>query len=453
MKEFKIHWRHGGIIKRFSMAEKPAAQQSKGSKTGTGLSIFGGRLEPQKSLKTSAVAKKKKTFVYRVRKGAKVIDGYQTAYSRQEVLQSLRRLGFEIKYVRRHYEFQGRASSKEIVSFVTTSARLLEQKMQYSEVLNIMVNNTRDSALKGAIRNIILDLKNGIDSRDAFIRQKKVFGEHVAIMLGIASKSGEMTSIFKSVAILVERQAEFRKGLISSLIMPAVTSITVIGAIAFYAIYLVPKMMHMLGPLMATTPPLTQMTLEFSEFLKDNYVWMSIFSCLLLAGFYAYLLTDNGKLMRDKFIVQIPYVGNILRNTSTEIFCRVFGIMYSSSRENIEAIQLAAEASGNSYMAYRIRTVSIPSMLRYGTELSKSLDAAGFFPELFISRFNTASETGTVKETALQVADFYQLENQFAMKNLLTFIEIFITVIIMAALIFLTILSTETASINIEPTM
>lgn len=416
-------------------------------------SVFQSNKKPVKKTNAPIPLRKKKTFMYRVRKGAKIIDGYQTAYSKQEVEQNLRRIGFEIKYVRRHYEFQMRASSKEVVSFVTTSARLLEQKMTYGDVLNIMVNNTKDKALKGALRNIIMDLKNGMDSRDAFVKQSKVFGEHVALMLGIASKSGEMTSIFKSVALLVERQAEFKKGLVSSLIMPAITSVTVLGAIIFYAIYLVPRMMEMLGPMMITTPPLTKLTLEFSDFIQGNITWISITSFLGIAGFYAYLMTEQGKLLRDRFIVQIPYIGNILRNTSTEIFCRVLGIMYASSRENIEAIQIASEASGNLYMAHRIKTVTIPSMLKYGTDLGRALDAANFFPDIFISRFQTATETGAVKDTALQVADYYQLENHFAMKNLMSFIEILITVVIMAALVFLTILSTETASLNMEPTV
>ncbi len=397
--------------------------------------------------------KRKKVYRYSVRKGTKTIEGFQNGYSSDEVKRNLIRLGFDIKYVRRHYEFQLQASSSEIVSFVVTSARLLEQKLPYSEVLQIMANNTKDKYLKGALRNIILDLKNGVDSRDAFVKQSKVFGEHVALMLGIASKSGEMTSIFKSVAILVERQAEFKKGLISSLIMPAITSLTVLGAIVFYAVYLVPRMMEMLGPLMTDTPPLTAATIEFSAFLKENYVWMTISGCVSLIAFYGYLMTEGGKLMRDRVIIRIPYLGSILRNTSTEIFCRVLGIMYTSSNENIEAIQIAAEASGNSYLSYRIKTVTIPNMLKYGTDLGKALNAADFFPEIFISRFSTASETGAVKDTALQVADYYQLENQFSMKNLMSFIEISITVVIMAALVFLTLLSTETASLNIEPTM
>ena len=64
-------------------------------------------------------------------------------------------------------------------------------------------------------------------------------------------------------------------------------------------------------------------------------------------------------------------------------------------------------------------------MLKYGTELAKALEAVNFFPEMFISRFKTAAETGAVKDTANQLADFYQMENHYAMKNLINFIEVY----------------------------
>jgi type IV pilus assembly protein PilC len=170
----------------------------------------------------------------------------------------------------------------------------------------------------------------------------------------------------------------------------------------------------------------------------------------MIGGFYAYIISPKGRIELHKYIVKIPYIGNILRNTSTEIFCRVLGIMYASAGENIEAIQLAAESSGNRFLSLQIKTVAIPTMLKYGTELAKALEAVNFFPDMFISRFKTAAETGAVKDTANQLADFYQMENHYAMKNMINFIEVFISVIIMAAMIFLTLLSSETASMNIR---
>ena len=391
----------------------------------------------------------KKNFTYRVKHGNKTINGVQTAYSRQEVISALERLGFEVRSVRRYYDLRGRAASNEIVSFVGTSARLLDQKLSYNEVLQVMSTNVRDRNMKAALRDIILDLKNGVDSREAFVKQSKVFGDHTALMLGIASKSGDMTAIFKSVATLVERQAEFKKGLTSSLILPLVTSVTLVGAIGFYVLFLLPKMMALMGPLLDTMPPLTESTLAFSAWVQDHMILIILTILSMVGGFYAYLFSANGRTQIHKYIIRVPYVGRILRNTSVEIFCRVLGILYTSG-ENIESIQLAAESSGNKFLAHQIRTVTIPTMLKYGTELGKSLEAANFFPEMFISRFKTAAETGAVKDTAIQLADYYQMENQYAMKNLVSLIEVSISVMIMAALIFLTILSSETASLNIK---
>jgi len=395
-------------------------------------------------------ARRKKNFAYRVRHGSKTIDGFQSAYTRQEVVAALERIGFDVRWVRRHYDFRFKAASNEIVSFVGTSARLLEQKLPYTEVLQVMVNSVKDKNMKVALRDIILDLKNGLDSREAFLKQGKVFGEHTALMLGIASKSGDMTTIFKSVAALVERQAEFKKGLTSALILPAVTSLTLVGAIAFYVLFLLPKMMKLMGPLIDEVPPLTQFTLSFSDGVQNHLALIIVLFVLIIGGFYSYIITPKGRLMMHKYIVKVPYVGNILRNTSTEIFCRVLGIMYTSAGENIEAIQLAGESSGNRWLSLQIKTVAIPTMLKYGTELAKALESVNFFPEMFVSRFKTATETGAVKDTANQLADFYQMENHYAMKNLVNFIEVMISVIIMGAMIFLTLLSSETASMNIR---
>ena len=393
--------------------------------------------------------RRKKNYAYKVRRGTRVIEGLQSAYSRQEVVAALKRLGFEVRSVRWYLDFRLRASSSELVTFIGVSAKLLEQKLPYNEILQIMSTNVRDKYLRGALRDIIKDLKNGVDSRDAFVRQGKVLGEETALMLGIASKSGNMKSIFESVAHFVERQTEFRKGLASSLILPAVTFLTLLGAIAFYVLYLLPEMQQVMGP-KANLPPMTAITLDLSSFIQDNFTLIVVAIIASIVGFYSYIMTPKGRLVFDRFIVRIPYVGRILRNTSVEMFCRVLGIMYTSSSENIDIIHRAAEASRNRWLEKQIKTVALPTMLKYGTELAQALEWTKFFPEMVLSRFRTAGETGNVKATALQLADFYEMENHYSMKNLVSIIEVSISVIIMFAMIFLTFLSSETATIKID---
>jgi type IV pilus assembly protein PilC len=399
---------------------------------------------------TIKTIEKKINYEYRVRQGDRIIDGSQSAYSKEEVITALRRLGFQIKSIHKRRTFFSQAPASEIVGFVMQSAKLIEQKLPFQDVLQLMANHTKEKNLRGALRDIITDLRNGTDSREAFLRQSHVFGYHVSLMLGIATKSGDMVKVFESVAQLVERQSDFKKGLTSSLMLPGITAITLVGAIGFYVIYLLPKMMEMLGPRMKKIPPLTAFTLEMSSWFKDNFVFLAGSILLLCFGFYIYISSPAGRLNMHKFLIRVPYFGRILRDTSIEIFCRVFGIMYTSSGENIDAIQIAGDASGNPYLAFQIRTVAIPLMLRFGVELGKAMQETGFFPEMVISRFKTGAETGNVKATALQVADYYQMENGYAMKNLANVIEMSVTVMITLSLVFLTYLSSETASVKLK---
>ena len=420
----------------------------------TSVSLFAARKRAKALGKTYGWKKisvsRKRSYSYRVQRGGNQVDGVQSAYSKGEVVSALEKLGFTVKNVNRFYDVRFAASPDEVVMFIGTSAKLLEQKLAYNEILQIMAGHVRDKNLRGALRAIIRDLKDGVDSRDAFLRQGKVIGHETALMLGIASKSGDMKAIFESVAHFVERQADFKKGLLSSMILPAVTTLALVGGLAFYVMYLLPRMVEMLKPVMGEMPPLTAFSMDASQMLRDNIVLIITASVAVIGSFYAYIMTINGRVWFDKFVVRVPYVGRILKNTSSELFCRVLGILYTSG-ENIDAIQHAAEASRNRYLERQIKTVAVPTMLKYGTEFWKAMEMTSFFPEMIISRFRTAAETGSVKATSIQLADYYEMENGYAMKNLVNIIEVAVSVVIMVAMVFLTMLSSETASIKIEP--
>ena len=135
---------------------------------------------------------KKINYEYRVRQGDRIIEGSQSAYSKEEVITALRRLGFQIKSIHKRRTFFSQAPASEIVGFVMQSAKLIEQKLPFQDVLQLMANHTKEKNLRGALRDIITDLRNGTDSREAFLRQSHVFGYHVSLMLGIATKSGDM---------------------------------------------------------------------------------------------------------------------------------------------------------------------------------------------------------------------------------------------------------------------
>jgi type IV pilus assembly protein PilC len=269
-------------------------------------------------------------------------------------------------------------------------------------------------------------------------------------MLGLASKSGNMVEIYESAAKFLERNAEFKRNLRSALITPMVTLFVLFLACLFYVAYIFPKTAEIFLKFHIKLPPMTAATLKMSDWFQSNFLILTIIFGVPAIFFARFLMTERGRDWRDKYLIKIPVLGSMFHKTSIEIFCRVFYALYSGSGENIEIIRMAAEACGNRYMEHQIKTIAIPMMLERGKGLTEAFEATGVFTKTAISRFSSGAETGTVKTTAIQLAEYYEKETSYRMKNAIEIIQLSVSMIMMVVLTALTLVSSESALVRPE---
>lgn len=388
-------------------------------------------------------------FKYKVEKDGKPLQGEQEAYSKEELERALTKLGYKIKRVDRNViEFKSGVPMTEVVNFIRLSSDLLRQKMNFDEILNLLYEDTANKGMKDVIKTIQKDLKDGKEGTEVYVKHEKVFGKFACYMLGVASTSGNMGLVFESTAKFLERDAQFKKNLKQTLMMPAITVIAVIGVVLFYVAYIFPSTAELFVKMKVTLPPMTAATLNLSYFLKANWWWMlTMFMAPLIAlGWYA--TTPKGRLAKDRIMIKIPVVGDLMHKTSIEIFARVFYTLYSGSGQNVEVIKVAAEACRNSYMEKQIKEIAIRGMLNDGKGLMESLEACGVFTQTALSRFRLGAESGTLRDNARQLAEYYEVQTTYKMQTVIDVINLFVNMFIMIALIGITIVSSETAIIK-----
>lgn len=394
---------------------------------------------------------KKSTFLYKAKKigVSKPILGEQKAYTAEEVKQALQKLGYEVVYVRKKlFDLQLKPPTSEIVSFVRISADLLKEKMSYGEILQLMINDVTNRTLRETLKDINNDLKKGEDSEKVFRRYEHVLGKFTAYMLGLASKSGNMAEIYLATAKFLERNQEFRKNLRSALVTPTITVIALILTVIYYVAKVFPATAELFLRFDIELPPLTAATLKLSHFLQENILLIMLLMILPFIFLFFYSQTIKGKITLHKLMLKIPILGNIIHKSIIEIFCRVFYSLYTGSAENIEPIRIAAEATGNKYFEDRIKNVAIPIMIREGKGLTEAFEVAGVFTKTALSRFHSGEETGTIRNVALQVANYYESETTHKLKFLIETIQLAIAMFIMIVITALTLISAETATIR-----
>lgn len=389
-------------------------------------------------------------WVYKVQRGTeKPVVGEQRAFTKGEVQEALQRMGYRvIRVQRRLFDFKAKPPSTEIVTFVRVSADLIRQKLPFNEIMQLLVNDIQNRTLRETIKEINIELKQGKDSERAFIKHEAVLGRFTAHMLGLASKSGNMAEIYESTAKFLERQAEFKKNLKSALIMPIVTLVVLFAACVYYVGYIFPATAGLFRKFNIELPPMTRATLAISDFLVENIVILLIVTIIPMILAVRFFTTEKGRFILDRYIWRVPVMGQLLHKMSIEIFCRVFYALYSGSGENIEVIRMSAEACGNKFMEHQVKSIALPLMIQKGAGITEAFEATGVFTKTAISRFHSGAETGTVKNTALQLAEYYEKETSYKMRNAIDYIQLTVSMIIMVVLTALTIVSSETATIR-----
>lgn len=393
---------------------------------------------------------KKKMYIYKgtTSLGNKV-SGEQEAYSKEELYKVLEGLSMtNIKIEPMLLDFRMKPPFADIVMFIALSSDMLKENMRYDEILKILGMDMQNKTLKRTIKSISRDLKQGQDAAVVFMKYSDVFGRFTSYMLGLASKSGNMSQIYDNTAKYLERQHEFRKNIRQALVMPTITMIAIAIAIAYYIGVLFPQITEMFIQYNIDLPPMTAATLKVSYFMQDNWYWLTLLFFSPIIGIGYWFSTPKGRLFRDRMIFKIPMVGSLIHKMSIEIFFRVFSTVYTGAGNNMEVIQLSAEACGNVYMEKQIKDITIPRMLKDGAGLIEALAQSNVFTETVVSRLNAGSATGSVKRSAEQIAIYYEKETGYKFRAILNSIDVTTAIVIMVVMTFLIVVSSESAFIR-----
>ncbi|MBS3742422.1 MAG: type II secretion system F family protein [Candidatus Cloacimonetes bacterium] len=423
-----------------------------------GIVVAKSKSKAKKRIKNFAAAhdiriksiKPKKRFIYKVKlPNGKKIKGKQEAFTKDEVEEALQKIGYRnIKVQPVLIDFRFKPSFDDILNFINLSSFMLKEQMDFSTILRLLAKEQSNKTLEDTLKKIERALKKGEEGTKVFKRYEDVFGKFPAYMMGLATKSGNISKVFEATAKFMERDREYKKSLKKALLTPALTVIAMIAAILYYVIKIFPATAELFQNFDIELPPLTAATLKASHFFGANWWWMALAVIIPIIIFAIWTSTEKGKVWKDKTIINLPVMGHLLHKSSIEIFFRIFAVIYSGSENNIETIRISSEACRNAYIEHGIKTTTIPLMLKKGESLVPAFEKAEVFNEATLSRLKTGTETGNVLKSAQQISGIYEKETTYKMGNIIDSIQSIIGIFIAIAITALTIVSAEIATVS-----
>jgi type IV pilus assembly protein PilC len=125
--------------------------------------------------------------------------------------------------------------------------------------------------------------------------------------------------------------------------------------------------------------------------------------------------------MLDKFLLNLPVLGQVLRKIAVARFTRTLGTLITSGVPILEGLAITARTSGNAVLEDAL--MKVRKAVEEGRTIVDPLKECGVFPNMVTQMIGVGEATGAMDAMLQKIADFYEDEVDAATKDMLTLLE------------------------------
>lgn len=287
------------------------------------------------------------------------------------------------------------------------------------------IETVREGTTNDRFRAILLDvaeqIQTGIPFSEALARHRDVFPTYYIGILRSAEITGQLDVVLDQLSLYLERDLESRQKVKSALTYPAIILIMAIVTVVILVGFVMPRFTAFFKEFDAKLPLPTQMLLDFSDFTQQWWFAIIGIGGALIVGSMLFLRTNLGRRTKDRILLRMPLIGDVVQYAVIERFCRIISAMMKAGVPLPEAMQAAIEGANNK--VYEDGLVKVREQMLEGEGISGPIIQSQLFPAAATQMLKVGEETGTLDAQLDSAAAFYARELDYKLKKLTSLAE------------------------------
>ena len=315
----------------------------------------------------------------------------------------------------------GKVPVKDLAVFFRQFSVMIDAGLPLVQCLEILAANQENLFFQKCLTGVRTSVEGGSTLSNAMRQHPKIFDDLTTNMIEAGEAGGILDTILQRLATYVEKSVKLKTAVKSALIYPvSVISIAclVVGALLKYV---VPIFANMFASMSVDLPLPTRIVIHLSNFVRD---WWWVVIALLVVAFFgikAVRKDPKGRYAIDKFMLNLPVVGEVLRKIAVARFTRTLGTLITSGVPILEGLAITARTSGNAVL--EVALMKVRKSVEEGRTIVDPLKESGVFPNMVTQMIGVGEATGAMDAMLQKIADFYEDEVDAATKNMLTLLE------------------------------
>lgn len=314
-----------------------------------------------------------------------------------------------------------RLKKRELMHLCRQLAVFVRSGVSVIEAMLVLSEETVNKLLRNGMESMRVALEGGARFSEAAADHPEIFPGYTVEVLRSAELTGNLDEVLDQLGDYLEREVDTEQKVRSALAYPSIVMGLAIVVSVILVTYVLPKFKTFFKSLNAKLPLPTRILIDLANWIgRWGYlvgIGLAVAVVLTVVG----IRTKRGKALKDKLILKIPVVGDLIHTAIVERFCRLLGAMTVAGVPLPEALAVTTASTNNS--VFRVGLTTARGAMLRGEGLAGPLAKTGLFPGAARQMFAVGESTGNLDDQLQSAASYLDRELDYKIKRFTTLIE------------------------------
>jgi len=326
-------------------------------------------------------------------------------------------------------------SSKEKIFFAEHLSLLIKGGIPLSEAIETLESEAKSRVFRGSLAEISKKILEGQRLSKALQTYPGIFDNFFCNVVRVGEESGTLEENLKYLAQQLKSDYEMKKKVSGALIYPIIVVILALVVAFSITFFVLPKITGLFQILEIELPLATRILINTASFLKKNLLLLIIGIIFLILIFKILQRFKFFKFYFDSILLSLPFFNQIFGNLNLARFSRTFYTLLKSGMPILEALDICIATHSNEVFKKNLTFVKL--RVERGERMSQGLkEFPKIFPSVFSQMVAVGEKSGTLEESFLYLANFYEGEIDSTLKNLSGILEPILLILVGAFVAF-----------------
>lgn len=283
--------------------------------------------------------------------------------------------------------------------------------------------------LRPVLRHLRRSLESGHPLAQALQTSPRSFPPLVINLVRTGELGGTLRENLEQIVRHLKKVQDLKRKIRSAMMYPMFVLVSLVGLGLSVATLVLPELLPLFESLDVELPWTTRMLLRLAAFFELYSVPFTIglfFSILLLFGLSR---LEAVRPFLHRCTLLLPYVRILQKQSAIASIAGTLATLLRSGIPIREAVLATADATNNRVFRRALER-TIPA-IKSGRTFARALGESGnLFPEMTIALVDIGESTGTLIETLEYLAEYYEGEVEYSMRNLTVALEPLLLILI-----------------------